>query len=164
VPEPQTFRRKSSIGAVVIQFLEQHVEREDWTTRDISAGTKERWCQEASANQLSESNIVDCLTAALGRRHQLGHDTVSVGNQDRLATRDQADVFAQLVLENLQADGSHVADGSLWKLPSQSIEVWRLLAEGRPPLGSVTVTHAEKQRPDRTAPGNSAKSKECLRN
>jgi hypothetical protein len=70
-------------------------------------------------NQLRESHIVDRLTAALGRRHQLSHHAVSVRNQDRLAARDKPDIFAQFVLENLQADGSHVDDGSLRKLPSQ---------------------------------------------
>jgi hypothetical protein len=45
-----------------------------------------------------ESHIVHRLTAALGRRHQLGHHTVSVRNQDRLTARDKADVSLSLFL------------------------------------------------------------------
>jgi hypothetical protein len=99
----------------VIQFLEERVERENGTTGDISAGTNQGGRQAALPNQRRERNIVDSQAATLGRRHQLGHHTVSVGNQDRLATRDKANVFAQLVLKNLQTDGSHitmVASGS----------------------------------------------------
>src|SRR5207244_13607777 len=109
-------------------------------------------------NQYRPRNIVNRLTAAIGRRHQLGHHTVSVRNQDRLAARDKTDVFAQLVLENLQADGSHVDDGSLWKLPSQLV-AWLFLTEGRPPLGIGDCHHrmAEKRRRDPTTPGASAK-------
>ena len=33
--------------------------------------------------------------------HQLGHDAVAVGDQHRLTPRHQADVFAELVLEDL---------------------------------------------------------------
>jgi hypothetical protein len=58
VREPPTFLRQSSIGAVVIQFLEQRVEQEDRTTRDISAGTNQRRGQVALPDQLRESHIV----------------------------------------------------------------------------------------------------------
>jgi hypothetical protein len=57
------------------------------------------------------------LTAALGRRNQLCHYAISVCNQDRFTARNKADVFAQLILQNLQADGSHVNNGGFWKLP-----------------------------------------------
>jgi hypothetical protein len=113
------FPRKSSIGTVVIEFLKQRAEVEDWATRNISARTHQRRGYVTLPNQFGESNIVHRLTAALGWRHQLSHHAVSVGNQDRLAARDKADVFTQSVLENFQADGSHTNNGSFWKLPRQ---------------------------------------------
>jgi len=41
------------------------------------------------------------------RRTDLGHDTLAIRHQHGLAAGGQADVLAELVLQNLQADGSH---------------------------------------------------------
>jgi hypothetical protein len=51
----------------------------------------------------------------LPRRHDFGDDTVAVGDDDRLAGRGPTDIFAELVLQNFEADGGHsrkVASGS----------------------------------------------------
>ena len=53
------------------------------------------------------------------RRHDLGDNTAAVGDDDRFARRRQADVFAELVLQDFQPDRAHDAQSSFWKLHCQ---------------------------------------------
>jgi hypothetical protein len=40
---------------------------------------------------------------------KLGHDLIAIGDEHRLAGLDQAEVFAQTIFQNLDADGFHAA-------------------------------------------------------
>ena len=54
-------------------------------------------------------------TAARARWYDLSHHRIAVGDEHCLASRGKADIFAELVLEDLQADRAHancVATGS----------------------------------------------------
>lgn len=57
--------------------------------------------------RLRKEGIVENLTPARADRPQLGDNTVPVGHQDRFSAFRQPDVLAQMVLENLDADGTH---------------------------------------------------------
>ncbi len=56
---------------------------------------------------VGQRDVVDPFRAARSGRAQFCDDTVVVGHQDRLAASGQAHVFAQLVLEDFDADCAH---------------------------------------------------------
>lgn len=66
---------------------------------------------------------------------QFRDDTVPFGHEDRLAARGRPDVFAEVVLEDLEADAAHVAKVATGAMSSD------------PASGCAGSDMAEKARP-----------------
>src|SRR4029077_8745964 len=103
--EPNYRRRSPAIFSVAIEIGQQLLQRQsgDRLTRRQRLKRPLRWGKPAFANPAFYKGLV----LVPPRRHDLGDDTAAVGDHDGLTFRGQPDVFAQLVLQNLQPDGVH---------------------------------------------------------
>src|SRR6266568_5473846 len=74
------------------------------------------WSSDVCSSDLIGEECVRHLWAPAGAgRHQLGDHAVALGDEHHLALLREADILAQLVLQDLEADGAHgrnVASGS----------------------------------------------------
>jgi hypothetical protein len=64
------------------------------------------------AYRVSQHGIAHEWAATGLRGDQFGDHAVAVRHQHGLAARDQPNIFAELVLQDLEADGTHAAYGS----------------------------------------------------
>jgi hypothetical protein len=110
------FLRKSSIGTVAVQLLEQYCEARHGAPRNLAARTEQRRSQTPGPHQFRERRIVDALFATVGRSRQFRDNAIAIGNQYGFATGGESDIFAQLVFEDFKTNRSHaenkVASGS----------------------------------------------------
>jgi hypothetical protein len=74
------------------------------------------------ADGVGKHRIGEEKTAPTARRHNLRHVTIAVRGQNGLAARGEADILAELVLENFQTNSacSEVATGSSYSTSPQA--------------------------------------------
>src|SRR5215472_6714977 len=105
---PRSCRDRSTVLPIAFQFLHQLLNRHHWMARWRFAG---RICRRREPS-LTYSALKEIICVAPWR-HDLGDNAVAIGDHDRLARRCQANIFAELVLQRLQANHMHVCESSL---------------------------------------------------
>src|SRR5262249_3152146 len=102
---PSCRHRSPAVFAIAIEIGQQLLQRQsrDRLTRRRTATSIRSRSKPAFANPAFYKGLVWVPP----RRHDLGDDAAAVGDHDGLTVRNQPDVFAQLVLQNLQPDGVH---------------------------------------------------------
>lgn len=109
-------RDRSPVFPVLLDFPEQVAERHHRTPwRRRARRGQGRRGDPALADSLGQQGVSHKRASTGSGRHQLRNDTVAIGDQHCLAAGRKANVFAQLVFEDLQPHRPHavkVASGS----------------------------------------------------
>lgn len=106
--EPPSCQRKSRIFTILLELLQDLFEAGDsgQPRRRLPAAPGARR-DPALANRIVQLGIAVITLLIRARRADLGNDSMPVGDEDGLARSSATDVFAELVLEDLEADGAH---------------------------------------------------------
>jgi len=119
-PAQRSYRDRSPIFPGLFQVRHQFFKTHHWVSWRRPAARVLCRCDVPLSDRFSPSRVGGSPTDARTRRNKLGHHAVAVGDKHRLAARGQADVFAELVLEDFDADRAHdydVATGSYFVNP-----------------------------------------------
>ncbi len=114
-------RDRSPIFPVLLQLLQELAEGHDRLAGRRPAGWQDRGGDPSLADGFSQHGVGHQRATALAGWHQFRDDTIPVGDQDCFPARDQANVFAELVLEDFQANRPHAYYGSFQKLLSSTL-------------------------------------------
>src|SRR3954447_10016055 len=110
-----TCRDRSPVAAVPADFLDELLQAHGGLALKGRSGSLDPRRREPALEHAAGHQFVIGQVSPQPRRPDLGYDALAIHHQDGLAGGCQADIFAELVLQNLQANGSHerkVAPGS----------------------------------------------------
>ena len=105
----RTCRGRSPVRADFVQFRHKlfdgrYRRRRGWWPRVRQSG----WRQPPPAHFFGKECVCQDWASFCSGGNDLGHHPISVGHQHGLAGGCQANVFAELAVQNLQTDGSHL--------------------------------------------------------
>jgi hypothetical protein len=110
----RTYRGRSTGVAIVVQLGENIRKRSHRPTRRRATPRQRRWRDPALSNGIRQQSIRRRDGATGGWRHQFRNHTVAVRDEHDLAGRSSADIFAELILQFLDADDAHVSNVATW--------------------------------------------------
>src|SRR3954447_15600568 len=110
-----TCRGRSPAAAVLAELLDELLQAHDGLAPRRRSGFRDPRRRQPALAHAAGHQLVIGQVPPPSRRPDLGHDSLAIRHQHGLAGGGQADVLAELVLQNIQGDGSHgtnVAPGS----------------------------------------------------